>query len=303
MKKLLTSVLAICLMGSCLQAYAFAEEEKAMVMDETSMEGYTIYHHPDMKAIVAKDGPLPILVFGNGGCSRSTSGYIPMINEIVNSGYIVIAVGTPAAPQPRPRPQGGQPQARPQAPQGGAPQGVDFANAGKEDNLIDAVDWICLNNGNPDSDYYHCADIFHIAVSGHSCGGAQALRVSYDPRVTTTILFNSGIGEMNMAGATPNVINELHAPLLYLIGGPEDVAYPNAAIDMKRIEGVPAVSANFPVGHGGTYSQPQGGVLAKIAIQWLDWQLKGKKEASKFFVDKKYREAQYPDCVYESKGL
>lgn len=301
MKKLF-SLLLLC---TCLQGAAFSQDEKqSMVMDETSLEGYTIYHQPNLSAAVLKTGPQPILVFGNGGCSHSTNGYIPMVSEMVNNGYIVIAVGRVEEARRPANPPQGAPQGAPQRPPQGAPQGApDFANAGKEDNLIDAINWVCENNANPESEYYHCADIFHIAVSGHSCGGAQALRVSYDPRVTTTILFNSGIGDMNMAGTTPKIIEELHAPLLYLIGGPDDVAYPNAAKDVERIKNVPVASANFPVGHGGTYSQPQGGVLGKVALQWLDWQLKGKKEASKFFTDKQFRTENYPDCTYESKNM
>ncbi|MFZ9585834.1 MAG: hypothetical protein ACO280_12885, partial [Pseudohongiellaceae bacterium] len=39
----------------------------------------------------------------------------------------------------------------------------------------------------------------------------------------------------------------------------------------------------LPVGHGGTFSQPNGGDWAKIAVHWLDWQLKGQAEAGQWF--------------------
>ena len=46
--------------------------------------------------------------------------------------------------------------------------------------------------------------------------------------------------------------------------------------------------ANFDVGHGGTYAQPNGGEFGKVAVAWLQWQLKGDKTAAKMFSG--------PDC-------
>ena len=74
-------------------------------------------------------------------------------------------------------------------------------------------------------------------------------------------------------------------------------------IDFESINHVPVVSVNFPVGHAGTYKQPEGGVLGKVALMWLDWQLKGKKEASRFFLDAGWRKKNFPECDFKSKGL
>jgi len=46
---------------------------------------------------------------------------------------------------------------------------------------------------------------------------------------------------------------------------------------------VPVFVANMDVGHGGTYGQPHGGEFAKVATAWYKWQLKGDKEAAKWF--------------------
>jgi len=72
--------------------------------------------------------------------------------------------------------------------------------------------------------------------------------------------------------------------MFYLIGGPSDIAYPNATDDFARIEKVPVVMANLDVGHGGTYRQPNGGEFGKAAVAWLKWQLKGDQAARKMFV-------------------
>ncbi len=53
----------------------------------------------------------------------------------------------------------------------------------------------------------------------------------------------------------------------------------NGTDDFKRINGIPAAVINIPVGHGGTYFEPNGGLAAQIVTSWLDWQLKGSKEA------------------------
>ena len=72
--------------------------------------------------------------------------------------------------------------------------------------------------------------------------------------------------------------------MAYFIGGPTDVAYPNAEDDFARITKVPVFKANLNVGHGGTYRQPGGGWFGEVAVAWLDYQLKGSADAAKWFV-------------------
>lgn len=254
-------------------------------IDNNSMPGFTIYRPSDIQAAVEANGGkrLPVFVFGNGACSHSSKDYVPMLTEVVNNGYIVMAVGEKP---------------------GSTEEGThDFTTIGRDDNLIDAVDWICRQSADRGSVFYRMVDTDNIAVGGHSCGGAQAARASYDPRVTTTLMLNSGMGEMSMAGADTESLKDFHNPVLYLIGGPEDIAYGNADIDFGRINHVPVASANFPVGHGGTYGEDHGGVFGDVIVMWLDWQLKDKKEASRFFTDESWRKANYPKCDFKSKGL
>ena len=260
-----------------------SKEFSGMTIDASSLPGFTVYHPNNLKETVSKVGRLPIYVFGNGGCSHNSAYYLPLFSELVNNGYMVIAVGSKDEKT--------------------ATAATDFATLGKDDNLLDAVNWICEQNVTPESEYYHTADCSHIALSGHSCGGAQAIAASYDTRITTTVILDAGMGNMEMAGASSKSLENLHSPIIYLIGGPDDVAYANAALDFKRINNIQVVSANFPVGHGGTYGQPDGGTMGKVALMWLDWKLKGKKEASRFFTDSKWRKQNYPQCVFESKGL
>lgn len=253
------------------------------VDSENTAPGYTMYRPKDLDAATAQ-GRLPVLVFGNGGCSRTSLGYMKMLGAIASEGYLVLAVGS----------------VEPDRPSGG--QNLPYSELGKEDFLVDALDWVCRVSADEKSIYYHKVDVSHIALAGHSCGGAQAMRASYDPRVTTTVMMNSGMGTMTMANASPADLDELHAPILYLIGGPEDVAYPNANLDFEHIRTVPAVCANYPVGHNATYGEEKGGIFGEMLLRWLDWQLKGNVAASVFFLDSAWRDKYYPGWDVKTKN-
>ena len=67
-------------------------------------------------------------------------------------------------------------------------------------------------------------------------------------------------------------------------GGPTDIAYANGMDDFARVAHVPIAMANLPVGHGGTFSEPNGGVAASVAVSWLNSQLRGDAESAGRFV-------------------
>jgi dienelactone hydrolase len=137
--------------------------------------------------------------------------------------------------------------------------------------LSDAIDWAIAQNADKDSPYYKKIDVKNVAVSGMSCGGLQTLEIAPDPRVTTTVVCNSGIlpipntGMPGMPNLAKDQLKKLHTPTLYILGGESDIAYNNGMDDYKRIEHVPVFVANMDVGHGGTYRQPHGGEFAKVA--------------------------------------
>ena len=108
---------------------------------------------------------------------------------------------------------------------------------------------------------------------------------------------------MTMQGATKEALNSLHTPMLYLIGGPEDVAYPNAQKDFERIEDMPVVMINTLDGHSGTYYEKSGGSYAVAVQKWLDWQLKGKVGQSALFLDPEYGKTMFPDWTIVNKNF
>ena len=80
------------------------------------------------------------------------------------------------------------------------------------------------------------------------------------------------------------VLQTLHTPVIYIEGGPTDIAYANGMDDFNRITHVPAAIANLPVGHGGTFNEPNGGAAASVAVSWLNWRLRGDAESARRFV-------------------
>jgi hypothetical protein len=187
------------------------------------------------------------------------------LSEVSSYGFLVVAIG--------PMPQ----------------EGERGRGRSTSSQLTDAINWAIAQSKDKSSPYYNKIDTTKIAVSGMSCGGLQTLETAPDPRVTTAVIYNSGIlpdpssGMAGMPGLTKDHLTKLHTPTLYILGGEKDIAYNNGMDDFKRINHVPVFVANMDVGHGGTYGQPHGGEFAKVATAWYQWQLKGDKEAGKVF--------------------
>ena len=169
--------------------------------------------------------------------------------------------------------------------------------------LLEVLDWLTDQNADGKSEYYHCLDLTQVAAMGQSCGGAQVLGVAHDPRIKTCVMLNTGIGDMEMQGTTKDNLNSLHQPMLYLIGGPADVAFPNAQKDYERIaDNIPLVLINTKDGHSGTYYEKSGGPYAVVVHKWLDWQLKGKVGQSALFLDDEYFKTFHPDWTEVRKN-
>lgn len=252
----------------------------AVMEMDTRLADHTVYRPADLSKV---QGKLPVVSFGNGGCINIGSAFKTLLGEVASHGYLAIATG-PIGPEPATGP-----------PPAGPPGGMPFAQS-KTESLVKAIDWAIAENARKGSPYYGRIDTTKIAVAGQSCGGLQAIAVGADPRVTTVMVLNSGIirggiptpdgGTRQPAGYLPASdadLPKLHTPMLYLIGGEKDQAYRGAEGDFEAIRTVPVFNANTPVGHGGTWRQPGGGAMGKVAIDWLNWRLKGDAEAAKTF--------------------
>jgi hypothetical protein len=237
---------------------------KAMMVSEISLPTHTVFRPADLSAATKKH-KLPIIVWGNGACANSPWEHVNFLSEVASYGFIVVAIG----PMPK--------------------ESERTRDRSTSSQMTDAIDWAIAQNNDKAGIYYGKLDVKEIAVSGMSCGGLQALETAPDPRVTTTVICNSGIlpepsgGMPGMPLLAKDQLSKIHTPTLYLLGGEKDIAYGNGMDDFNRINHVPVFVANMDVGHGGTYGQPHGGEFAKVATAWFQWQLKNDKEAGKMF--------------------
>ena len=256
---------------------------KAIMISESSLATHTVFRPQDLSAF-GKKNKLPVIAWGNGACANSPWEHINFLNEVASYGFLVIAIG----PMPAEGEQGG--------------------GRSQSSQLSDAIDWAIAQNSDKNSPYYKKVDVKNIAVSGMSCGGLQTLEMAPDPRVTTTVVCNSGVlptpngGMPGMPALEKEDLKKLHTPTLYLLGGETDIAYNNGMDDYKRINHVPVFVANLDVGHGGTYREPHGGEFARVATAWYQWQMKGDKEASKMFVGEDCGLCNDEEWKFESKN-
>lgn len=252
---------------------------KAVAVTEKSLPGYVVYRPKDLYYASVREKRLPVLIWCNGGCMDTSVDYERMLTEVASRGYVVIAIG--AMEQSR--------NSRKQVHTESEMVGV-------------AISWICEQVKDKKSDYYDCVDVSKMAAAGHSCGGAQVLYNAADDHLKTCLILNAGMGDMEMAGANTQSLAALHCPTLYITGGPQDVAYNNAALDYKRISHVPVVWGDMPSsGHAGTYNKKGGGDYGRMILSWLDWHLKGKTEFSKIFLQADLE--QFPGWTMQHKGF
>lgn len=238
---------------------------KALMFEAPGMEVHTVFAPQDLSPFNEKN-PLPVLVWGNGACSNSPWEHYKFLNEIASHGFLVVASGY--------------------IPMEDGPYHGQRSTAEQQ---IEAVDWALAQNADKESPFHGRIDEDAIAAAGMSCGGLQTLQNCEDPRFKTLMIMNSGlfinpgIAMPGMPMPTKDKLQNIRVPVIYILGGEEDIAYANGMDDFHRLTKVPAFAANYPVGHGGTYGQPHGGEFTVPALAWLQWQLKGDEKAAEMF--------------------
>jgi len=307
---------------------------KSEVVGDASCHGFTVYRPQNLKELVARQGALPVIVYANGACFNNNVEMRLLLSEVASYGYVIAAIGPydeadvmaqwrgvlraaypetkgdvvmangeqilPMTAEERKAQQEQQARQREEAAKKAKKskkqQSAEPPFATYPRMLLEVLDWLTDQNAAQGSEYYHCLDLARVAAMGQSCGGAQVLGVAHDPRIKTCVMLNSGIGDMEMMGATKESLKNLHQPMFYMIGGPGDIAYANAQKDYERIaDNIPVAMLNSKDGHSGTYYEKHGGNYAKAVLKWLDWQLKGQVGQSALFLDDEYLKMKFPD--------
>ena len=255
----------------------------AIMEVDPSLPGHVIYRPADLSRLDGRK--LPVVVWGNGGCSADAANARLHLLELASHGYLVIAAGEIlSGPGASDAPQSAQPAADGKLP--------DAAVSAQD--MVEGIDWAIAQNAHRASPYFGLIDTGHIAASGRSCGGLLALRVADDSRIGAVVVHNSGtfpVGTELMVGGVEGsrtLLDGLHTPVIYIMGGETDIAWQNATDDYAALASRPVFLASQDVGHGGTFAQPNGGDGARVAVAWLDWQLKDDADAAELFTG--------PDC-------
>lgn len=232
----------------------------------------TIYRPRDLAA----GRKFPILVWGNGACSRNGTDVKEFLMEIASHGYVIVSDGTPNGT-------------------GGRDQGSGFNALGA--HLLTPMNWLIQQNSKPCSRFYQSLDTTKLGSFGFSCGGLMAYGAGFDRRIKAVMIMNSG-----MLGADPTSLARVHTPIAYVLGGSSDIAYNNGTRDYRDLSAQPTILANQNVGHGGTYFADNGGDWARIATAWFSWWLKDDTSARAKFVPNTCTFCKSP-WTYESKRL
>ena len=260
----------------------------AMMKLDIAYPNATMYRPADLDAM--GDEKLGLLIWGNGGCANDGASASNQHAEIASHGYLVMAPGRPMT-GPLAAPNG--------------PQSVPMTTT--TDDLRAMLDWALAENGREGSPYYGRIDTNAIAAAGHSCGGMQAIMLGDDPRVATVVIQNSGVNPV-IPDMTPLTmdwgrLNGLRNSALFIVGGESDVLWSEANGSFDRVKGIPSALVSADVGHGGTFEEPFGGKAAKIALDWLQWNLRGDAQAAKTFEGKNCALCNDPDWTIRKKNI
>ena len=250
-RSIVTAVLLIALLGASAQSIAGSRSsgtssrpsptnlfqvtvEAAGTTDAVGRPAHTVYRPQHLETVPFD---MPVVMWANGGCRRGNQEFHYFLTQLASFGYFVVANGDPNHPftaaelhtllQPDPA------------------------------KLISGLDWALAVNADPQSPYFKRLDGSRVVMMGQSCGGREAGAASADARVTTSILWNAqycGPVEVGPAKTTDipprdECIARLHAPTLWVSGGPGDTTYADVQGDYERSR-VPSVWADNPsVGH------------------------------------------------------
>ena len=144
---------------------------------------------------------MPVLIWGNGACSDDGTSAANLLAQVASHGFVAIASGPP----------------------GGTPGGGSTTS----EWMAEAIEWVeaGANNGSLN------VDSARIMAAGYSCGGTEAYEIVGEGRwegVKALGIFNSGLlGGFELAGG-------LGTPVMYALGGPEDIAFENVSFCERR---------------------------------------------------------------------
>ncbi|WP_199443644.1 poly(ethylene terephthalate) hydrolase family protein [Umezawaea beigongshangensis] len=233
---------------------------------------YTVFRPSDPRAV---GRPLPVLAFGNGACAHTDNREVTRaLTFLASKGFVVVDTGS----------VDGSPN--------GVPSGSPIPSL-----LTDAITWAGREQGRSGSPLSQRLDLTRVATAGHSCGGLEALVAGQDARVSAVVSLDSGLFANGSFGYSRSELRKLHTPVLFLDGGPSDIAHDNTRANYDLVT-VPAVLAEQPrAGHVGFITGDQMTEGMTAVVHFLDMVLNGNPTARAYVLSPSGLAARHPWTV------
>ena len=228
---------------------------------------------------------LPIVVWGNGGCRDTNEEYHYFLTHFAAYGYFIVANGPPGNRYD--------------------PSELTGLLNPQPQKQIAAMDWAVKQNADPTSPYFNRLDTSRIVATGQSCGGWETTDASADPRVKTSMVWNSGANAYH-----PQGVLDLHAPVLYVDGGKTDYVAWESNLTYQATSVPTVLAEHADAGHTGLWDDPTDGPPPGpyqneplvIAQQWLAFQLYGSPAGKAFFLGDSCGLCTRPSWTVQSKN-
>ena len=165
-----------------------------VIKDTASGTTGLILFRPAQLAAFPRKDKLPLMVWGNGGCSIDGNSYSDFLTTIASHGFLTMTTVPVEGEQRRQE---------------------------NMDDINKAIAWAKAENERSGSPLQGKIDMAHIAVMGQSCGGFLSIGMGTDPRIGTIGVFNSGVQPASGDGAagggfpTTDALAKLHGPVLF----------------------------------------------------------------------------------------
>lgn len=248
----LTMAIAGCTDGSDTFPHVPASSKNYLTVVEQVAElpGHNIYRPASIDSI---GQPLPLIVWGNGGCVRHDQTWQVLLESWARAGFVVVAPTAPSnGEDPRTNPTGVSDMAR-------------------------MVDWAVAENERNNSLFERKLDLRRVVAAGNSCGGIIALGLaSVDSRISAVFVLSGSSGFSRETAAA--VMGNIVVPVGYAVGGDEDIASRFAQYDYEALPvGVPGFIAKRFEGDHATVSVTAEilSEVAQISTNWIDFALYG----------------------------
>ncbi|KAI9148224.1 putative secreted lipase [Paramyrothecium foliicola] len=286
------SALTVALASTVL---AQTERGPSYYFEMESLANHTFYQ--PLESAAGSKLKLPVVIWGNGACYVAFEGlalvallmnlvgatFRNFLGEIASHGALAIATGA-AFVDPGTYVE---PPSDPSNPASGQNPAA----------MTEAIDWVHANAG---KGAWKHIDSSRIGVWGQSCGGLETyLAGANDPRVGHLGIFNSGL--LNETSSA-EIAGKLTKPIFYIIGGPGDIAYPNAERDYASLPAnTPSWKGNHALGHSaGFYPANTGGIPGVVGRYMLQWLLRGDSSAKRWFTGSGPAQIGVHDVEYQN---